>query len=660
MTFVNFVYPILLPIVFLSALFLPALAVIGFIPKRLAAARHAALAATFVAVLAGFALAPAIGGLKSGPVHHAPVAMIAKPTSARIAATPALPAKTAPPNYSYAPVLHPRWDVGNLVFQIARTAGFVWLGAAYLLSLVVLLSSNRFSGRPDVRVSRLTRVPVSLWAFKHYIVLPEEASTWNAQRLDRVISHEQAHIERWDWIWQACGNVATAYCALSPLSWICLRKMRYEAERVADENVLLKKASPTDYATDLLEIAKSASRPANCAALGIVSKGTLKSRVAAILANTKPAKTSRAELVGAASVSVLALAGGVFLVVPGVAHTLHLAASSSPSLTQLMGKAEYYKGMKHAFPSDIRLGLTTPGRASNSWTAKFATGVEGKLVGIYWGTPDGAQFRLPDGKSSVGPVPAPDYVKGRPGHLDILFSLPASQVPLVDKPTLCSGSYDDHGKSPRTETFAGGYAALSPDGKDTYVHGFFEITNPHTSVFDGKEPSTTGDGPLATEFTVGLSYLEPDPKVTAVPLDDLLHGTRFALDDGYVSLGHWTKVESGWEGSPMKADSFAVRVERLWTSHTQYLVSLSDTETMVGNDYGFGGCGGQPDGISPKSYFCDQWWFDAKLKSKRFAIVQGAEEHCVDFLAIPIVDCAVHERRDGIGPDVSGLKGSVG
>ena len=51
MTFFNYVYPVIAFTFIFGLVFVPALVVIGFIPKRFPAARHAVLAITFAGLL---------------------------------------------------------------------------------------------------------------------------------------------------------------------------------------------------------------------------------------------------------------------------------------------------------------------------------------------------------------------------------------------------------------------------------------------------------------------------------------------------------------------------------------------------------------------------------------------------------------------------------
>jgi hypothetical protein len=308
MNFVNILYPIVLIALCSSLLLTPALITIAFIPKRLAAARHAVLAATFVSALAWPAFGPFLTMRVLEPVGAAVSSISAKnvdrPQDTQ--PMPAEPIRGKPPlasKFKMPASFQPNWEASSVFYRDLRIAVFSWFGLGYMLSLLLLVGSKRSRRRSDVRVSARARVPVSLWFFRPIIVMPMQSEEWSDERFERVIAHEQAHLDRKDWLWQACANMFVAYNALNPLGWLCLRKLRYEAECVADQRVLLTSANPAEYATDLLEIAKLVRRPVNVAFVAIVSHSTLRGRVRTILKGSKPVGESK-YVIGAASVDV--------------------------------------------------------------------------------------------------------------------------------------------------------------------------------------------------------------------------------------------------------------------------------------------------------------------------------------------------------------------
>ncbi|NNF26176.1 MAG: M56 family metallopeptidase [Gemmatimonadetes bacterium] len=121
-------------------------------------------------------------------------------------------------------------------------------------------------GREIVRELRLKRaVPVRVgavdvpatWGWRRpRILLPADAEQWSTDRLRRVLMHELAHVKRRDWPLNLIAEVARAVHWYNPLAWHGLGRMRVERERACDDVVLNTGARPSEYATDLLEVAR--------------------------------------------------------------------------------------------------------------------------------------------------------------------------------------------------------------------------------------------------------------------------------------------------------------------------------------------------------------------------------------------------------------------
>ena len=91
------------------------------------------------------------------------------------------------------------------------------------------------------------------------ILLPADAEQWSRERLRRVLVHELAHIKRRDWPLTLVAEMARAVHWYNPLAWAGLSRMRVERERACDDMVLGTGVRPSDYATDLLEVARGAT-----------------------------------------------------------------------------------------------------------------------------------------------------------------------------------------------------------------------------------------------------------------------------------------------------------------------------------------------------------------------------------------------------------------
>jgi beta-lactamase regulating signal transducer with metallopeptidase domain len=89
------------------------------------------------------------------------------------------------------------------------------------------------------------------------VILPAAAADWSDQRARVVMSHELAHICRGDWLVQLSAEVLRALYWFNPLMWIACRRLRLESEHACDDEVMNRGVEGTEYATHLIELARS-------------------------------------------------------------------------------------------------------------------------------------------------------------------------------------------------------------------------------------------------------------------------------------------------------------------------------------------------------------------------------------------------------------------
>ena len=68
------------------------------------------------------------------------------------------------------------------------------------------------------------------------------------------MSHELAHVRRYDCLFQILTLVMRSLYWFNPLAWWALRQVRLEQEQACDDYVLNQGVNPADYATDLLSV----------------------------------------------------------------------------------------------------------------------------------------------------------------------------------------------------------------------------------------------------------------------------------------------------------------------------------------------------------------------------------------------------------------------
>ena len=128
-------------------------------------------------------------------------------------------------------------------------------------------------------------MPMTFGVLRPTVLLPEEARAWSDERRRVVLLHELAHVLRGDAATHLLARTALALHWWNPLAWTMWREFLKERERATDDLVLGTGATASDYASHLLEIARTMqARPASAAAgVAMARRSQLEGRLLAIL-----------------------------------------------------------------------------------------------------------------------------------------------------------------------------------------------------------------------------------------------------------------------------------------------------------------------------------------------------------------------------------------
>ncbi len=152
---------------------------------------------------------------------------------------------------------------------------------------VLQLSKFHKIGRPIrlLQCNSSTSMPLTWGIFRPVIVLPSSAVQWPEDRRRMVLSHELAHISRHDWILQICAELTRAVYWFHPLVWLAAAQLRQESERASDDAVLRSGIAPSNYASQLLDLARTLENTGRAwsTALAIARPSNLERRFAAML-----------------------------------------------------------------------------------------------------------------------------------------------------------------------------------------------------------------------------------------------------------------------------------------------------------------------------------------------------------------------------------------
>ena len=208
------------------------------------------------------------------------------------------------PSVSWPAALFAIWAIGACVILARLVLGVLavqwmsrrtervtdasWLPQARALAAELGISSSiRF-----LRSSRAT-MPMAWGVFRPAVLMPADADHWPAERLRIVLLHELAHVKRRDCLTHLLAQVSCAAYWFNPLAWVAARHVRTERERACDDLVLACGTRGSDYADQLIEVARvmrSGRFPVVLAgaSLAMAHRSQLEGRLLAILDPSVP------------------------------------------------------------------------------------------------------------------------------------------------------------------------------------------------------------------------------------------------------------------------------------------------------------------------------------------------------------------------------------
>jgi beta-lactamase regulating signal transducer with metallopeptidase domain len=141
------------------------------------------------------------------------------------------------------------------------------------------------SRAPHLLAGPAGTMPMTWGIMRPVIVLPAEGLAWPAARLEAVLLHELAHVARRDCLTQLVAGLARAVHWFNPLVWVAARQMRVERELACDDVALQSGARASDYAQELLGLARVHRAPAwtAMAAVAMARPNQLANRLRAVL-----------------------------------------------------------------------------------------------------------------------------------------------------------------------------------------------------------------------------------------------------------------------------------------------------------------------------------------------------------------------------------------
>ncbi|GMV20615.1 MAG: hypothetical protein AMXMBFR57_05640 [Acidimicrobiia bacterium] len=208
------------------------------------------------------------------------------------------------------------WVLGSVVAALRIAGGY--RRVSRLAQRAVPMQDARVRGRASVIVGWLgvphvrlmdtgvESMPAVCGVRTPMVLLPSSAALWSDERLDSVLVHECAHVQRRDAMWLCLAQAALTVWWWHPLMWLAVREMRVEREHASDDVVLAFGARASDYANDLVEMVEECDTASidAAAAVAMARRTQLEGRVMAIL-NPDVNRNGRTRLATAVAVALV-------------------------------------------------------------------------------------------------------------------------------------------------------------------------------------------------------------------------------------------------------------------------------------------------------------------------------------------------------------------
>jgi beta-lactamase regulating signal transducer with metallopeptidase domain/5-hydroxyisourate hydrolase-like protein (transthyretin family) len=182
------------------------------------------------------------------------------------------------------------WAIGFCGSLLPTVVGFVGnavrrrrsprvTDAAWLALLEEVRGKSAVRRTVELRQSGVVSIPITWGVARPVILLPADADLWPEPQRRAVLLHELAHVRRFDVGSQLVGRMAAALYWFHPLAWYALARLRVECEYAADDCLIQAGHRRSDYAEQLLAVARSARRMRTASVVAMARSNSLEERL---------------------------------------------------------------------------------------------------------------------------------------------------------------------------------------------------------------------------------------------------------------------------------------------------------------------------------------------------------------------------------------------
>jgi beta-lactamase regulating signal transducer with metallopeptidase domain len=146
-------------------------------------------------------------------------------------------------------------------------------------------SISHLADSVEILESGKTAMPMTWGIVRPKLLVPSNTHNWAEWQCRDILLHELAHIERRDCLTQLIAQIACAIYWFNPLAWIAAARMKVERELACDDRVISAGSRASDYASNLLDVARTLRAPSltSHTAIAMARPSQLSGRLLAVL-----------------------------------------------------------------------------------------------------------------------------------------------------------------------------------------------------------------------------------------------------------------------------------------------------------------------------------------------------------------------------------------
>ena len=189
------------------------------------------------------------------------------------------------------------------------------------------------------------------------LLVPSRAEEWPDWQCRNILLHELGHIERRDCMTQLIAQLACAVYWFNPLSWVAAHRMRVERELACDDRVITAGSRASEYAANLLEVARSLRAPSYTSqtAIAMARPSQLSGRLLAVLDSNRNRQGVTHRMTAATSAAAFAALLPLASLTPAVAATVSEARPASMPVAEAAPASQAISPASFAtFPTGAR------------------------------------------------------------------------------------------------------------------------------------------------------------------------------------------------------------------------------------------------------------------------------------------------------------------